>query len=239
MIEIRELSKSFDNNKTFAVNNISFTVDSGNIASLIGTSGCGKTTTLKMINRIVEPSKGYILINGKGAMDIDGVSWRREIGYVVQKAGLFPHLTIKQNITLLPDVLNINKEQVLKRVKELFELISLDYNKFKDRYPAELSGGQQQRIGIARALVQDPKVLLMDEPFGALDPITRNSIHEELLSINQELGKTILMVTHDIHEAFKLSDKIIVMDQGKIIQTGTPKEIEQNPKSLFIKEFVK
>ena len=239
VIKVDNLTKVFKNGNTLAVDNISFEVRSGEIVSLLGTSGCGKTTTLKMINRLVEPTSGDVIIGSMNHHNIDAVNWRRKIGYVIQKAGLLPHLTVYDNISLLSQILKRDKRFIKNRVSELMETINMSFEKFAHRYPVELSGGQQQRVGIARALMEDPEVMLMDEPFGALDPITRDSLHEEFLKLNSKLKKTILIVTHDINEAFKLSDKIIVMDKGQIVQMGTKNELIESPKSEFVSEFIK
>ena len=238
MIELKKVSKSFGPSVK-AIQNISFRVDSGEMAAIIGTSGCGKTTTLKIINRLVEPSKGRILIDKKDTSLQDPNQLRRKIGYVIQKGGLLPHLTVEQNISLLPKVLKKNKLETTAKVKKLMELVKLPYEDFARRFPSELSGGQQQRVGIARALIEDPPILLMDEPFGALDPITRAKLHEEFKDLNKNLKKTIVLVTHDIDEAFKLADKIILMDGGKIIQCGSKNELLNNPKNTFVTSFLK
>lgn len=236
MIKVENLSKRYG--EIQAVNNISFEVPAGKIAAIIGTSGCGKSTTLKMINRLEDPTLGSISINSENSLASDKIIWRRKIGYVTQNAGLLPHLTIKDNISLLSSVLKKPKKEINDRVKELMELVNLDYDTYKDKYPKHISGGQKQRVGIARALMEDPPIMLMDEPFGALDPITRNSIHEEFLSLNQKLHKTILMITHDMDEAIKLSDHLILMSKGEIIQQGTPSELQKNPANAFVANFM-
>lgn len=237
MIEVKNLTKTFNNGEVVAVDNISFKVEKGEISSLIGTSGCGKTTTLKMINRLVEPTSGDIEINGKDYKDADPIQWRRAIGYVVQKSGLLPHMTIGENINLLSRILKRAKSKIRNRTYELLDLVGMEPGEFVDRYPAELSGGQQQRVGIARALMEDPPTLLMDEPFGALDPITKNSLHDEFKDLNKKIGKTILIVTHDMEEAKKLSNRIILMDQGTIVQEGTHEQLSNNPENQFVEEF--
>jgi osmoprotectant transport system ATP-binding protein len=239
LIEVRNLTKIFTQGNVKAVNNVNFKLNQGEIGCIIGTSGCGKTTTLKMINRLIEPTEGEIIVSEQSFKDSDAVKWRRKIGYVIQKAGLLPHLTIKDNISLLSKILKKPKSEINSRVKELMETINLPFEKYKDFYPKELSGGQQQRVGIARALMEDPPVMLMDEPFGALDPITRESLHEEFIELNRKLKKTILMVTHDMNEAFKLGDKIILMNKGEIVQMGSKLELIENPKNEFVEEFVK
>lgn len=238
MIEVKNLTKIFAPGNHPAVDNVSFRLEKGQIGCIIGTSGCGKTTTLKMINRLIEPTSGEVLVNDIPANSSDAVNWRRRIGYVIQKAGLLPQLTVYQNISLLSKILKRDAKEISKRVQELMETINMNYEKFKDRYPVELSGGQQQRVGVARALMEDPPVMLMDEPFGALDPITRNSLHEEFIHLNQKLNKTILMVTHDMEEAFKLADVIILMNKGKIVQSGTKEDLINNPANEFVSSFI-
>ncbi len=238
MIEAKGLVKQYSNTKLKAVDNISFSLNKGEIACLIGTSGCGKTTTIKMINRLIEPTEGEIRVNGQKSHQVDSVTWRRQTGYVIQKAGLLPHLTVRQNISLLSKILKRKKTFIKSRTDELLETVGLNPHQFAGCYPSELSGGQQQRVGIARALMENPPILLMDEPFGALDPITRNSMHEEFLALNQKLHKTIILVTHDMKEAFKLGDQIILMNKGQIVQKGSPKEITDTPANDFVKEFL-
>lgn len=237
MIKVENLIKSYGGT-TNAVDSISFEVPTGDIGCLIGTSGCGKTTTLKMINRLVEPTSGKVLVNDQEAHELNVIKWRRKIGYVIQKAGLLPHLTVRENIELLAKIIGKDKKVRNERSNELLEMVGLNPNIYAKRYPVELSGGQQQRIGIARALMEDPPVLLMDEPFGALDPITRNSMHEEFLLLNQKLGKTILIVTHDMDEAFKLGNNVILMNKGKIIQQGSHTDFLNNPQNQFVEDFV-
>lgn len=239
LIELRGLTKIFSSGNVKAVNNVSFKLNQGEIGCIIGTSGCGKTTTLKMINRLIEPSEGEIIVGDKFFNEVNAVKWRREIGYVIQKAGLLPHLTIKENISILSKILKKPNSFIDNRVRELMEIINLPFDKYKNFYPKELSGGQQQRVGIARALMEDPPVMLMDEPFGALDPITRESLHDEFIDLNKKLKKTILIVTHDMSEAFKLADKIILMNKGEIIQMGNKESLINQPANEFVEEFVK
>lgn len=236
MIELKNVSKIFGS--TRAVNNVSFKLETGEIGCIIGTSGCGKTTTLKMINRLIEPTTGEILVANQAARDQDPILWRRNIGYVIQKAGLLPHLTIKENISILSKIKKRENDFIENRVKELMDVIDLPYDEMASRYPKELSGGQQQRVGIARALMENPPVMLMDEPFGALDPITRNSMHDEFYNLNKKLGKTILIVTHDMSEAFKLGDKVILMNQGEVVQIGSQQEFTENPANEFVRSFL-
>lgn len=237
MIKIEDLTKVYPSGIK-AVDNISFEIPTGKIACIIGTSGCGKTTTLKMINRLIEPTSGKIWIYDKECHDMDAVSWRRGIGYVIQKAGLLPHMTVRENIELLSRIMKKNKKIRKEKSNHLMNMIDLDPNEFANRYPIELSGGQQQRVGIARALMEDPPVLLMDEPFGALDPITRNTMHDEVIRLNDKLGKTFVIVTHDMEEAFKLGDEVLLMDQGKIIQKGSKDDFLNSPRNEFVESFV-
>ncbi|MBK24783.1 MAG: hypothetical protein CME70_12365 [Halobacteriovorax sp.] len=237
MIKVENLRKTFNGN-IHAVKGVSFSLEKGEIGCIIGTSGCGKTTTLKMINRLIEPTDGKILVGSDDARSVDPVTWRRKIGYVIQKAGLLPHLTVKDNISLLSKIMKRDRDFITRRVDELMGIINMPYDQFANRYPIELSGGQQQRVGIARALMEDPPVMLMDEPFGALDPITRNSLHEEFWNLNEKLHKTIIIVTHDMDEAFKLGHKIILMHKGEITQVGTKEDFLERPANAFVEDFV-
>jgi osmoprotectant transport system ATP-binding protein len=236
MIKVDHLSKSFG--KTKAVDGISFEVAEGENLILLGTSGCGKTTTLKMINRLIEPTGGKVFINGENILDKSPEELRRGIGYVLQNNGLFPHYTVAENIAVVPQLLKWDKKQTQNRVSELLEKLHLD-KKYLNVYPSELSGGQQQRVGLARALVADPPVLLMDEPFGALDNVTRSKIQAEFKALDELKRKTIIMVTHDVQEAFELGDRICLMDKGKIVQKGTPTELLFAPVNTFVKDFLK
>lgn len=236
MIKVDKLSKHFGEVK--AVDGVSFEVEDQESLILLGTSGCGKTTTLKMINRLIEPTSGAIYINGKNILEQQPETLRRGIGYVLQNNGLFPHYTVAQNIAVVPNLLKWDKEKTEKRTTELLEKLHLDAS-YLNVYPNELSGGQQQRIGLARALVSDPPVLLMDEPFGALDNVTRSKIHAEFKALDELKRKTIIMVTHDVQEAFELGDRICLMDQGKIIQSGAPAQLLFNPVNDFVKDFLK
>jgi osmoprotectant transport system ATP-binding protein len=235
MIKVKQLSKHFG--KVKAVNDISFEVKEHENLILLGTSGCGKTTTLKMINRLIEPSSGNIFIDEKDVMAQSPEVLRRGIGYVLQNNGLFPHYTVAENIAIVPQLLKWDKKRTNKRISELLEKLHLSAD-YLHVYPNELSGGQQQRIGLARALVADPPVLLMDEPFGALDNVTRSKIHAEFKALDELKRKTIIMVTHDVQEAFELGDRICLMDKGKIIQNGTPAELLFNPVNDFVKSFL-
>lgn len=236
MIKAVQLSKNFGNVK--ALDNISFEVKEGENLILLGTSGCGKTTALKMINRLIEPSGGEIYIDGKNILKQLPEDLRRGIGYVLQNNGLFPHYTVAQNIAIVPQLLKWDKPRIDKRVNELIEKLHLS-PEYLNKYPNQLSGGQQQRVGLARALVADPPVLLMDEPFGALDNVTRSKIHEEFKSLDELKRKTIIMVTHDVQEAFELGDRICLMDKGRIIQSSSPAELLCNPKNKFVRDFLK
>ncbi|GAB2970724.1 hypothetical protein GCM10027049_00200 [Mucilaginibacter puniceus] len=236
MIKAVQLSKLFGNIK--AVDDISFEVKEGENLVLLGTSGCGKTTTLKMINRLIEPGSGEIYIDGKNILQQPPEELRRCIGYVLQNNGLFPHYSVAENIAIVPQLLNWDKARIDKRVSELIEKLHLSAE-YLNKYPNQLSGGQQQRVGLARALVADPPVLLMDEPFGALDNVTRSKIHDEFKGLDELKRKTIMMVTHDVQEAFELGDRICLMDKGKIIQSGTPAELLFTPANAFVKEFLK
>ena len=234
MITVDRVVKTFGN-KT-AVDSISFNVNDGENVVLLGTSGCGKTTTLRMINRLEETTSGNIAVNGKNIKDISPEELRRNIGYVLQHNGLFPHYTIAENIAIVPELLKWPKQKINKRTSELLEQLHLpqDYLKL---YPQQLSGGQQQRVGLARALAADPPVLLMDEPFGALDAVTRAGITHEFSQLEVLKNKTIVLVTHDIREAFDLGDKILLMDKGKIVQEGTPADLLFNPATNFVSTF--
>lgn len=235
MILLENVSKSFK--KTKVLSDISLEIKKGEFVVLIGLSGCGKTTTLKMINRLIKPSSGRITIDEKDISKIDPIKLRRNIGYVIQQTGLFPHMTIKENIELIPKVEKLKEEDICKRTEELMDLVELEED-FLDRYPNELSGGQQQRVGVARAFALDPDIILMDEPFSALDPITRSGLQDELIRLQSKVKKTIVFVTHDMNEAIKLADKICIMDKGEIIQYDSPENILKNPSNDFVSEFV-
>lgn len=235
MISLHNVVKNFGN--TTAVDGISFDVNEGENAVLLGTSGCGKTTTLRMINRLTETSSGEIFVAGKNIKELPPEELRRNIGYVLQHNGLFPHYTVAQNIAIVPELLKWPKEKIKERILELIEQLHL-FPEFLSFYPQQLSGGQQQRVGLARALAADPPILLMDEPFGALDAITRSNVTKEFSSLEALKNKTIVMVTHDIQEAFEMGDVILLMDEGKIVQQGSAIELLFHPKNNFVADFL-
>ncbi|MEO7077829.1 MAG: ATP-binding cassette domain-containing protein [Rhodococcus sp. (in: high G+C Gram-positive bacteria)] len=238
-IVLESVTKRYPGQKAAAVENVSLTVPAGEIVVFVGPSGCGKTTTMRMINRLIEPSSGKITIDGKDALSIDPDELRRGIGYSIQQAGLFPHLTIAKNVGTVPGLIGWDKKRIAARTDEMLDLVGLDPDTYRDRYPRQLSGGQQQRVGVARALAADPPVLLMDEPFGAVDPITRGLLQDELMRLQSELGKTIVFVTHDFNEAVKLGDRIAVLgDRSTIEQYDTPEAILANPASDMVAGFV-
>ena len=236
MIDIEHLSKSFDG--TQVVDDVSLHIDDGEIVAVVGTSGSGKTTLLRMINRLIEPSAGRVLIDGRDTRESPVHQLRRQIGYAIQGHGLFPHRTVGENIATVPGLLGWDKAKIAARVDELLELFQLDPASFRDRLPAELSGGQQQRVGVARALAAAPKLLLMDEPFGALDPIIRAKAQSDLRAIQRRLGTTIVLVTHDMNEAIHLGDRIAVMDGGRLLQYARPQEIVVRPATEFVGELL-
>lgn len=236
MIAFHNISKVFGSKR--AVMDFNLKISEGEVVALIGPSGCGKSTTLKMVNRLIDPTEGDILIHGESIRKKNTIELRRSLGYVVQSIGLMPHMTIAENVSLLARVQNFPKPLIKKRVDELLDLVQLDVKQVRNLYPKQLSGGQQQRVGLARALMNDPEILLMDEPFGALDPITKSQLHIEMQSLTKKLNKTILMVTHDMDEAFKLASRIVLMSEGRIVQAGTQKEFVESPKNDFVKEFL-
>ncbi|MGB3835270.1 ABC transporter ATP-binding protein [Castellaniella sp.] len=240
MIRLENLTKKFTTHEGIATaaDNINMEVPTGEICILLGPSGCGKTTTLKMVNRIIQPSSGRVFLNGKDTTDYDTISLRRQIGYVIQQIGLFPNMTVGENIGVVPRLLGWDKRRIQQRTEALLEMVALDPAIFLPRYPKELSGGQQQRIGVARALAADPPVLLMDEPFGAIDPINRQVIQDEFLKMQEKLGKTILFVSHDIDEAVKMGDKIAVFREGCLQQFDTPNNVLASPANEFVADFV-
>ena len=237
-IAFEHVSKQFPGAATLAVDDVTFTVREGGISMLLGTSGSGKTTLLRMVNRLIDPTSGQILIDGVPTTEQDPITLRRGIGYVIQQVGLFPHLNVEDNVRVVPSILGKSAAETRGRVDELLTLVGLDPTQYRKRYPRQLSGGQQQRVGLARALAADPEVLLMDEPFGALDAITRERMQDELLRIQRGVRKTILFVSHDVEEAFKLGDQIVVMHDGKLIQEGSPVELLAKPADDFVRKLV-
>ena len=238
MIEIRGLVKQFPGAAHPAVDHLTLSVSEGEVCVLIGPSGCGKTTTMRMINRMVEPDAGSIMVAGRDVMQTDPVSLRRSIGYVIQQVGLFPHWSIADNIATVPKLLGWDAARIATRVDELLDLIGMEPATFRSRFPRELSGGQKQRVGVARALAADPPVMLMDEPFGAIDPITRARLQDEFLRILRGLKKTIVFVTHDIDEALKMGDRIAILRDGALVQYATPEAILARPANPFVESFV-
>lgn len=236
MIELQQVSKHYDD--FAAVDAIDLKINKGEFCVLVGTSGCGKSTTLRMMNRLISHSSGKLLIEDQEISQLDEQQLRRRIGYAIQNTGLFPHWSVERNISLVPKLLHWQDKHIHERVRELLALLNLPYAEFAHKYPAELSGGQAQRVGVARALAGNPDILLMDEPFGALDPITRESLQNELLRIQQQIHKTIVFVTHDMDEALKLANHIVVMDQGKIIQQASPSELLLHPETDFVTQLL-
>ncbi|ASO17729.1 osmoprotectant transport system ATP-binding protein [Actinoalloteichus hoggarensis] len=238
-IHLDEVTKRYGNQSSPAVDSVTMTIPAGETVVFVGPSGCGKTTTMKMINRLIEPTSGRITIGGRDALSLNPDELRRSIGYAIQQVGLFPHLTVGENIGVVPGLLGWDKARIKDRTEEMLDLVGLDASEFIGRFPRQLSGGQQQRIGVARALAADPPVLLMDEPFGAVDPITRGNLQDELMRLQAELGKTIVFVTHDFDEAVKLGDRIAVLgDQSRILQYDTPEAILANPADDTVAGFV-
>jgi osmoprotectant transport system ATP-binding protein len=238
MIRLEDLTKVFPAQEEAAVDDLSLEIYEGEIVVLVGPSGCGKTTTMKMINRIIEPTSGRIFLQGEDVTRVNPDNLRRRIGYVIQQIGLFPHMTIADNIATVPRMLGWEKKRTSDRIDELLETVGIDLS-YRDRYPKELSGGQRQRIGVARAMAADPPVLLMDEPFGAIDPITRDRLQDEFLRLQQEIRKTIVFVTHDIDEAIKMGDRIAILkQQSKIAQYDTPERILTDPADEFVQDFI-
>jgi osmoprotectant transport system ATP-binding protein len=236
MIELDNVSRLFEG--VAAVDGISLRIDSGEICVIVGTSGCGKSTTLRLLNKLIDCSSGDIRIDGQAIAQLDAQRLRRRMGYAIQNTGLFPHWTVARNISVVPRLLNWPTERIEARVHELLELLGLPHADFAHKFPSQLSGGQAQRVGVARALAGDPDILLMDEPFGALDPITRDSLQNELLRIQSRIHKTIVFVTHDIDEALKLATRIVVMDQGRIVQHDTPVNLLNHPANAFVESLL-
>jgi osmoprotectant transport system ATP-binding protein len=238
MIELQHLTKRFAGSGVAAVDDVTLFIGKGEICVLIGPSGCGKTTTMRMINRLIEPDSGTIRIGGRDVTGSDPVQLRRSVGYVIQQVGLFPHMTIAQNVATVPQLLGWEAPRIARRVDELLARVDMEPARYRDRYPRELSGGQKQRVGVARALAADPPVMLMDEPFGALDPVTRASLQDELLRLLRELTKTIVFVTHDIDEALKMGTRIAILRAGRLVQFDRPEAILAHPADAFVDAFV-
>jgi osmoprotectant transport system ATP-binding protein len=238
MIELRQVSKIFAGSARYAVDRLTLAVPSGSTCVLIGPSGCGKTTTVRMINRLIEPSAGQILVEGEDVAKVDVVKLRRRIGYVIQQVGLFPHMTIAENVGTVPRLLGWPKAKIRERVAEMLALVGLEPSEFIDRAPRHLSGGQRQRVGVARALAADPPVMLMDEPFGAVDPVIRHRLQMEFLGILRRLKKTVLFVTHDIDEAVRMGDLVAVMNEGRLVQFDRPDRLLAEPRDAFVADFV-
>jgi osmoprotectant transport system ATP-binding protein len=236
MIEIDKITKSYGDRRV--VDRLSLTIGTGELCVLLGSSGCGKSTTLRMINRLIPIDSGSIRVGGEDVVSVSAETLRRRIGYAIQSIGLFPHWTIEDNIATVPRLLKWRESRVRDRVSELLELFRLDPSTYRSKYPHQLSGGEQQRVGVARSLAADPELLLMDEPFAAIDPITRDTLQAELAHIHRTTGKTIVFVTHDIEEALRLATVIAIMDRGRIVQLGTPSDILEHPANDFVRDFV-
>ena len=237
MIELEAVRKVYPDGHV-ALRTVSLTIEPGTTLALLGPSGGGKTTTLKLINRLIDPTAGRVLIDGRDSATVDPIALRRAMGFVVQDAGLFPHLTALGNLEVVPRLLGWPADRRIERARELFALTGLDFAELAGRYPAQLSGGQRQRVGLARALAVDPPIVLMDEPFGALDPLTRRRLHEQFLILKTQLRKTVVLVTHDVEEAFRLADRVAVLSEGTVAQVGTPDEIRTAPASPFVASFI-
>lgn len=241
-IQLRKVSKTFTDprgGKIEAVRHVTLDIGEGETLCLIGTSGCGKTTTMRLINKLTEPTEGEIFVEGTAISDFDTIALRRRIGYVIQSGGLFPHMTVAENVGLLCRLEGWAKDRRQERVRQLLEMVNMDPSEFEARYPRELSGGQRQRIGLARALALDPPLVLMDEPFAALDPITRDQVHEEFRQLKEKVKKTMVIVTHDMAEAFKLADRIALMDAGEVVQVGTEDDFRHRPANDFVSDFLR
>ena len=238
MIELREITKVYTGQTTPAVNKVSISIPEGETCVFVGPSGCGKSTTLKMINRMISVTSGAILIDGKDISHSDPDKLRMEIGYVIQQIGLLPHRTVAENIAIVPRLYGWDRERIRARVDELLNLVKLDPEANRDKFPSQLSGGQMQRVGVARAMAADPPIMLMDEPFGAVDPIARANLQDEFHRLQQQMKKTICFVTHDINEAIKMGDRIAIYNNGVLVQYGTPEEILTHPVNDFVSDFI-
>ncbi|WP_435317208.1 ABC transporter ATP-binding protein [Haloarchaeobius sp. TZWSO28] len=237
MIEFDNVTKQYGDG-TVAIEGISFEVEEGTTTVLVGPSGCGKTTTMKLVNRLIDPTEGTVYFDGTDITDLDEIELRRDVGYVIQEIGLFDHMTVAENVGTVPELKGWDDDRIEERVEELLDLMDLPATEYANQYPTELSGGQRQRVGVARALAADPDVMLMDEPFGALDPITRDELQDEFLAIQDELDVTILFVTHSIEEALKMGDRIAIFDVGELVQYDTPQNILADPKNEFVRDFI-
>lgn len=237
-IQYKNVVKRYKGNTSNSVDHVNAEIKEGEFITILGSSGCGKTTLLKMTNRLIDPTEGEIILFGEDISTVDPVVVRRRMGYVIQQVGLFPHMTVEDNIAVIPKLEKWSKERIDSRVTELLEMVELDPKEYRKRYPSQLSGGQQQRIGLARALVTDPKIMLLDEPFGAIDAITRLNLQNELKRLHEGTKKTFLLVTHDINEAFKLGNRVMIMNEGKLLQFDTPHAIVQNPADEFVETLV-
>jgi osmoprotectant transport system ATP-binding protein len=237
-IRFESVSKQYDGAQRPSVDSVSFVVEESSFVVLLGPSGCGKTTLLKMVNRLIEPSGGSICLGEQEIRQMDATQLRRQIGYVIQQIGLFPHMTVAQNVAVVPNLLRWETARITARIDQLLSLVDLPPEEYRGRYPSQLSGGQRQRVGVARALAGDPGVILMDEPFGAIDAITRTGLQDELLRLQRKLKKTILFVTHDVEEALRLADKIVIMREGEIVQHDTPFNILSRPANQFVHDLI-
>lgn len=238
-VEFKHINKQFKNSAYPALDDVSVSIEEGEFVTILGSSGCGKTTMIKMINRLYEPDSGDIILFGKKIREENPVELRRKIGYVIQQVGLFPHMTVAENIATIPKILKWDKQRIKEETDRMLTLVQLDPDEFRSRYPAQLSGGQQQRVGLARALIANPRIMLLDEPFGAIDAINREILQNELKSIHEKSKCTYLFVTHDIREALKLGTKVIIMNEGRILQYATPDEIVENPADDFVANLLK
>ena len=238
-VEFKHINKQFKNSAYPALDDVSVSIEEGEFVTILGSSGCGKTTMIKMINRLYEPDSGDIILFGKNIRDENPVELRRKIGYVIQQVGLFPHMTVAENIATIPKILKWDRQKIKEETDRMLRLVQLVPDEFRSRYPAQLSGGQQQRVGLARALIANPRIMLLDEPFGAIDAINREILQNELKLIHEKSKCTYLFVTHDIREALKLGTKVIIMNEGRILQYATPDEIVENPADDFVANLLK